>query len=345
MKIILDAMGGDNAPDAVVRGALEAAKEFGVQIVLVGRGADILASMKAQGWDTLPDGVELANAEDVVDMHCDPAAVVKQHPNSSLVLGARMLAQGGGDAFISAGNTGALLTAATLLVKRIRGIRRAAFSPVLPTKDGHAILIDAGANAECTPEFLLQFGCMGSFYAQKALGIESPRVGLLNNGAEDTKGDPLHREAHQLLKRAAEQGTIHFVGNVEARDVPFGAADVIVADGFSGNVLLKTMEGTAMFMSGMMKQMFYRNPLTMLGALLSKKGINGIRKTMDYRETGGSIVIGISRPVIKAHGSSDDAAIRGAIRQAIRAVESGFCEEIRANIGQMILPREEEHAE
>lgn len=206
MKIILDAMGGDNAPGAVVRGALEAAKEFGVQIVLVGRGADILASMKAQGWDTLPDGVELANAEDVVDMHCDPAAVVKQHPNSSLVLGARMLAQGGGDAFISAGNTGALLTAATLLVKRIRGIRRAAFSPVLPTKDGHAILIDAGANAECTPEFLLQFGCMGSFYAQKALGIESPRVGLLNNGAEDTKGDPLHREAHQLLKRAGEQG-------------------------------------------------------------------------------------------------------------------------------------------
>jgi len=294
MKIILDAMGGDNAPDAVVRGALEAAKEFGVQIVLVGRGADILASMKAQGWDTLPDGVELANAEDVVDMHSDPAAVVKQHPNSSLVLGARMLAQGGGDAFISAGNTGALLTAATLLVKRIRGIRRAAFSPVLPTKDGHAILIDAGANAECTPEFLLQFGCMGSFYAQKALGIESPRVGLLNNGAEDTKGDPLHREAHQLLKRAAEQGTIHFVGNVEARDVPFGAADVIVADGFSGNVLLKTMEGTAMFMSDMMKQMFYRNPLTMLGALLCKKGINGIRKTMDYRETGGSIVIGIS---------------------------------------------------
>ena len=144
----------------MVRGALEAAKEFGVQIVLVGRGADILASMKAQGWDTLPDGVELANAEDVVDMHCDPAAVVKQPPNSSLVLGARMLAQVGGDAFISAGNTGALLTAATLLVKRIRGIRRAAFSPVLPTKDGHAILIDAGANAECTPEFLLQFGCM-----------------------------------------------------------------------------------------------------------------------------------------------------------------------------------------
>lgn len=187
----------------------------------------------------------------------DPAAVVMQHPNSSLVLGARMLAQGGGDAV----HLGRAIPARCLRRPRCSSSASAVSAarrsrPVLPTKDGHAILIDAGANAECTPEFLLQFGCMGSFYAQKALGIESPRVGLLNNGAEDTKGDPLHREAHQLLKRAAEQGTIHFVGNVEARDVPFGAADVIVADGFSGNVLLKTMEGTAMFMSGMMKQMF-----------------------------------------------------------------------------------------
>ena len=326
MKIILDAMGGDNAPDAVVRGALEAAKEFGVQIVLVGRGADILASMKAQGWDTLPDGVELANAEDVVDMHCDPAAVVKQHPNSSLVLGARMLAQGGGDAFISAGNTGALLTAATLLVKRIRGIRRAAFSPVLPTKDGHAILIDAGANAECTPEFLLQFGCMGSFYAQKALGIESPRVGLLNNGAEDTKGDPLHREAHQLLKRAAEQGTIHFVGNVEARDVPYGAADVIVADGFSGNVLLKTMEGTAMFMSDMMKQMFYRNPLTMLGALLCKKGINGIHNIAEDARAAAAAAL------ILAVSEQQMLAEREMLRHGGKAL---FADELRADARQI----------
>ena len=345
MKIILDAMGGDNAPDAVVRGALEAAKEFGVQIVLVGRGADILASMKAQGWDTLPDGVELANAEDVVDMHCDPAAVVKQHPNSSLVLGARMLAQGGGDAFISAGNTGALLTAATLLVKRIRGIRRAAFSPVLPTKNGHAILIDAGANAECTPEFLLQFGCMGSFYAQKALGIESPRVGLLNNGAEDTKGDPLHREAHQLLKRAAEQGTIHFVGNVEARDVPFGAADVIVADGFSGNVLLKTMEGTAMFMSGMMKDMFKRNFLTKLAALACRSGIQDFKKKMDYRETGGTLLLGLRKPVVKAHGSSDELAFYHAVRQAVNAVEANITQDIQDNIEKMAVPKELEHAD
>ena len=346
MRILVDAMGGDNAPDQIALGAIQAAKDFNCEVVLVGRGEAILRALKDQGIETLPKGVEIANADDVVDMHDDPATVVKKKKDSSMVVGLNMLKEGGGDAFVSAGSTGALLSAATLTVRRVKGIRRAAMAPQIPTKTGReAVLIDCGATADCTPEFLLQFGCMGSFYAQKALGIESPRVGLLNNGAEDTKGDPLHREAHQLLKRAAEQGTIHFVGNVEARDVPFGAADVIVADGFSGNVLLKTVEGTAMFMSGMMKQMFYRNPLTMLGALLCKKGINGIRKTMDYRETGGSIVIGISRPVIKAHGSSDDAAIRGAIRQAIRAVESGFCEEIRANIGQMILPREEEHAE
>ena len=321
MKIILDAMGGDNAPDAVVRGALEAAKEFGVQIVLVGRGADILASMKAQGWDTLPDGVELANAEDVVDMHCDPAAVVKQHPNSSLVLGARMLAQGGGDAFISAGNTGALLTAATLLVKRIRGIRRAAFSPVLPTKDGHAILIDAGANAECTPEFLLQFGCMGSFYAQKALGIESPRVGLLNNGAEDTKGDPLHREAHQLLKRAAEQGTIHFVGNVEARDALTGCVQVIVCDGFAGNILLKSTEGAAQLILGKLKDGLLSSARSKVGALLVKPALKGLKNELDYEQYGGAALLGVTGAVVKAHGSSKAHAYACAIRQARTMVE------------------------
>lgn len=345
MKIIIDAMGGDHAPDAIVLGALRAAEEFGTEIVLVGRGADVLASMKTQGWETLPAGVEVANADDMVDMHADPAMVLKQHPNSSLVLGLKMLADGQGDAFISAGNTGALLTAATLLVKRIRGIRRAAFAPSMPTGQGGMILIDAGANVECTPEFLLQFGCMGSLYAQKALGKKNPRVGLLNNGAEDSKGDALHKEACALLTKAGEQGLINFIGNIEGRDAPLGAADVVVADGFSGNVLLKTMEGTAMLMSQMMKDMFRKNWISMLGALCCRKGINRIRETMDYRETGGSIVIGITKPVIKAHGSSDAAAVRGAIRQAIHAVESGFCDDIRAHVSEMSLPREARHAE
>lgn len=343
MKIIIDAMGGDHAPEQIVLGALQSAKEFGVQIVLVGRGEEILASMRSHGWDTLPAGVEICNAEDVVDMHADPAEVVKQHRGSSMVLGLKMLADGEGDAFISAGNTGALLSAATLVVKRIRGIRRAAFAPVIPIGNG-SILVDAGANAECTPEFLLQFGCMGSFYAKKAQKKENPRVALLNNGAEDSKGDSLHKEAYRLLQNAADEGLINFIGNVEARDVLNDAADVIVADGFSGNVLLKSVEGTAMYMSGLITQVFMRNILTKLGYLLCKRGVQDMKKSMDYREVGGSVLIGIGKPVIKAHGSSDARAVRGAVRQAITAVESGFCEDIRANVAAMSM-REARDAE
>ena len=345
MKIIIDAMGGDNAPDEIVLGALRAAKEFQTEVVLVGRGEEILRGMKANGLDNLPEGVEIANAEDMVDMHADPTQVVQQHRNSSMVVGLKMLADGAGDAFISAGNSGALLTAATLLVKRIRGIRRAAFAPLLPTEKDGAILIDAGANIECTPEFLMQFGCMGALYAQKALGIAQPRVALLNNGAEDTKGDELHKGAYALLDKAGQTGLIRFAGNIEARDVLTGTADVIVADGFSGNVLLKSTEGTAIFMSRMIKDMFRRSLLSKIGYLCCKKGVQKIRKTMDYRETGGSVLVGLNKPVIKAHGSSDALAIRGAMRQAITAVKSGFCEEIRANISKMTLPREVPHAE
>lgn len=344
MKIIIDAMGGDNAPEQIVLGALQAAKEYGVEITLVGRGEEILDSMKKHGWDTLPAGVEIANADDIVDMHADPAEVVRQHKGSSMVLGLKMLSDGEGDAFISAGNSGALLTAATLVVKRIRGIRRAAFAPALPTGGG-CILVDAGANAECTPEFLLQFGCMGSYYAKNVLKKENPRVALLNNGAEEGKGDELHKQAYELLKDAGARGLISFTGNIEARDVPFGGADVVVADGFSGNVLLKSIEGTALYMASLMKDMFKRNAVSMLGALCCKKGINHIKKTMDYRETGGSIVIGITKPVIKAHGSSDARAICGAVRQAINAVNSGFCEDIKANVSAMLAPKEENHAE
>lgn len=342
MKIIIDAMGGDRAPEQIVLGALQAAKEFGVKIVLIGRGEEMLACMKSQGWDTLPAGVEVANAEDVVDMHADPAEVLRQHRGSSMVLGLKMLADGGGDAFISAGNSGALLTAATLVVKRIRGIRRAAFAPLLPVGGG-TILIDAGANNECTPEYLLQFGCMGSLYAKKAHHKPEPRVALLNNGAEEGKGDELHRAAYELLKQAGENGTINFIGNIEARDVPDGGADVVVADGFSGNVLLKSIEGTAIYMSKLTKEMFTRSAVSKLGYLCCKKGVNHIKQQMDYREVGGSILVGITKPVIKAHGSSDARAIRGAIKQAIAAVESDFCEDIRANVAAMSLPREVSH--
>ncbi len=338
MKIIIDAMGGDNAPQAIVQGALDSAKEFGVHIILVGRGEEILSSMRQCGYDTLPQGVEISHADDVVDMHADPSEVVKQHKGSSLVQGLKMLADGQGDVFISAGNTGALLTAATLLVKRIRGIRRAALAPVLPIGTG-AILVDAGANVTCTPEFLLQFGCMGSFYAQKAQGKKQPRVALLNNGTEDSKGDDLHKQSYQLLQQAGEKGLINFVGNVEARDAVGGEVDVIVADGFSGNVFLKTIEGTALYMSKLIKGMFMRNLATKIGALLCKKG-EDIKKQMDYREVGGSLILGISNPVIKAHGSSDARAVRSAIKQAIHAVESDYCTDIRENVESMRLPKE-----
>lgn len=344
MKIILDAMGGDFAPTAFINGAFRAAKELSVDLILVGQGQVILEQMKALGYNDLPKGIEIANADDVVSMHDDPASVVHTRKNSSMVLGLKMLADGAGDAFISAGNTGALLTAATLLVRRVKGIRRAAFGPTVPTKTGNAVIIDAGANIECTPEFLLQFGCVGSLFAQKTLGIEAPRVGLLNNGAEESKGDELHKQAYVLLKQAGENGSINFIGNIEARDVPLGGADVVVCDGFSGNVLLKSIEGTAMFMADLMKQMFMKNILTKLGALLCGKG-KDIKKRMDYREIGGTMLLGISKPVIKAHGSSDELAVFGAIRQAMRAVKSGFCEDIKCNVSQMTVSKEQDNHE
>jgi len=240
MKIILDAMGGDNAPMAPVLGALQAVRDFDAQVTLVGRGEEILGVLRENGVTDLPGGLEIANAEEVVDMHDDPANVIRKKKNSSMVIGLKLVADGEGDAFVSAGSTGALLSGATLIVKRVKGIRRAAMGPVMPNKaGGKTVILDCGANAECTPEFLLQFGLVGSLYARKYLGVENPKIGLLNIGTEDTKGTPLQKEAYALLTEAHNQGVLNFVGNVEARDVPLGAVDVVVCDGFAGNVLLK----------------------------------------------------------------------------------------------------------
>lgn len=318
MKVILDAMGGDHSPEAAVLGALEAHREFGTEIILVGKGEAILEVLGKHGIENLPKGVEIANADDVVDMHDDPTSVIHKRKNSSMVVGLKRLAEGQADAFVSAGNTGALLTGATLLVKRVKGVRRGAFAPQLPNKaGGRTLIVDSGANAECTPEFLLQFGIIGSLYARKAMGIANPRVGLLSNGAEDTKGTPVIREAHQLLKKAGEAGIINFVGNAEARDVPLGAVDVIVCDGFSGNVLLKSIEGTAMFMGSLVSKMFKKSILSKLSAALVMKDIKAFKKLLDYREIGGTPFLGIRKPVIKAHGSSDALAFRNAVRQAM----------------------------
>ena len=318
MRIILDAMGGDNAPQAPVIGALQAAKDFGAQITLVGRGEEILNVMRSQGYNDLPDGIEIAHADEVVDMHDDPATVVRKRKNSSMMIGLKMLADGMGDAFVSAGSTGALLTGATLLVKRVKGIRRAAMGPTMPNKaGGKTVILDCGANAECTPEFLLQFGLVGSIYAKKCLGVANPKVGLLNIGTEDSKGTPLQKEAYALLKAAGDKGIINFVGNTEARDVPMGAVDVIVCDGFAGNVLLKSIEGTAMFMGSLISKMFKKSVLSKLSAALVMKDIKAFKKLLDYREIGGTPFLGIRKPVIKAHGSSDALAFRNAVRQAM----------------------------
>ena len=333
MKIILDAMGGDNAPLAPVMGALQAAKDFGAQIILVGKGEEILQVMNRQGIDTLPDGVEIVHADGVVDVHDDPTAAVRKHKDSSMMVGLKMLADGEGDAFISAGSTGALLSGATLIVKRVKGIRRAAMGPVMPNKTGgKTVILDCGANAECTPEFLLQFGVVGSLYAKKYLGVESPKVGLLNIGTEDTKGTPLQKETYALLTQASEKGLINFVGNTEARDVPLGAVDVVVCDGFAGNVLLKSIEGTAMFMGSLMSKMFKKSILSKLAAVLVMKDIKVFKKLLDYREIGGTQFLGIRKPVIKAHGSSDARAFRNAVKQAMEAANADFSAELEQSL-------------
>ena len=338
MKIIVDAMGGDNAPESNVKGALDAVKELGVQVVLVGRGEDILKCLAGLGEKELPPGLEIAHASEVVEICDNPASAFREKKDSSLTVGLNMLRDGGGDAFVSAGSTGALLSAATLIVKRIRGIRRAAMAPVVPTGAGGAVLIDCGATAEGTPEYLLQFAFMGSYYAERVLGRPEPRVGLLNIGTEESKGTDLQRETYTLLQKADKEGRIHFVGNVEGKEAVYGAADVIVSDGYSGNIFLKTMEGTGGFMAKQLKAMFKKNLLTKLAALMVSGGLKEFKKMLDAGEVGGTPLMGISKPVIKAHGSSDAYAIKNAIRQAMQYARSGMIEDIAENIDYMRLP-------
>ena len=337
MKIILDAMGGDNAPQATVMGAVAAAKDFGAEILLVGRENEIQQVLKDNGMTELPKGISVHHAEDVVDMHDDPAAVLRKRKDSSMVVGLKLLSQSEGDAFISAGSTGALLSGATLIVKRVKGIRRAAMGPCMPNKaGGKTVLLDCGANAECTADFLLQFGLIGSLYAKKTLGIESPRIGLLNIGTEDSKGTPLQKEAYALLTDAHEKGLLNFIGNIEARDALLGEVDVVVCDGFSGNVLLKSIEGTAYFMGSLMKhKIFKRNIFSMIGYLFCKKGVDEVMKMMDYREIGGTEFLGIQKPVIKAHGSSDARAFRNAVRQAMEAANNNIAPDLEQNLAEL----------
>lgn len=339
MKILIDAMGGDNAPESAVWGGALAAKQFGEEVVLVGREEEVRSILQQKGMADTP-GISIVNAGDVVDMHDDPATVLRKKPDSSMAVAFKMLKSGEGDALVSAGNTGALLSGATLYGGRIKGIRRGALAPVMPCASGQVMLCDAGANTECTPEYLLQFAFLGSLYAEKINGVKNPRVGLVNNGTEDTKGDALRKETYKLLRAAGDAGRLNFVGNVEGSMVPLGACDVAVCDGFAGNVMLKTIEGVAKFMAGEIKKMFYRNLATKMAYLPCKKGMDEFRDLFNQDKIGGAPFLGIAKPVIKAHGSSNETAVMNAVRQAIAYTKSGMIEAVSENIEYMTVASE-----
>ena len=340
MKIIVDAMGGDNAPLEIVKGALAGQKHWGVDIALTGDESAIRDALAQCGQGELPQGVEIVPTSQTVDMCDDPATVFRRKKDTSMGVGLTMLREGKADALVSAGSTGALLTGATLITKRIHGIRRAAMAPVIPTTTGQAVLIDCGANAECTPEYLVQFAYLGSFYAQQVLGLERPRVGLLNIGAEDSKGTDLQKQTLARLKEADAAGHLHFIGNIEAKEAIKGGCDVIVTDGFSGNILLKTMEGVGSFAGSALKGMFKKNLLTKLAALAVMPGLRDFKAQLDPNKVGGTAFIGISKPVIKAHGASNAEAIENAVGQAKQFAQSGLVADIEANIDLMRVEKE-----
>ncbi len=335
MRILIDAMGGDKAPGEIVRGAVDAAREFGVDVTLVGQREKILECLKECGVNEPDERISVTDAPDVITMEDDPSTATRRKPASSMAVALRMLHEGAGDAVISAGSTGALLSGATLTVRRIRGIRRACFGPVLPNGGRGVLLIDSGANVECTPEYLLQFAYMGNFYSREVLGCEEPRIGLLNIGAEETKGTDLQKQTYALLEKAREAGRLNFIGNVESREVMSGNVDVLVCDGFSGNVLLKSIEGTAMTLMRQLKGIFYKNTKNKLAAALLKKDVYALRAMLDPNEVGGTALLGISKPVIKAHGSSDARAVRSAVKQTIGFIQAGVIESIEKNIAFM----------
>jgi len=324
-------MGGDNAPKAPVAGAVRAARELNCEIMLIGLENAVMPILKELGADN-DKRITFVPAEEVISMDDTASTAVMSKKKSSMTIGLNMLKSGEADALVSAGSTGALLSGATLIAKRIKGIKRAALATGIPCAGGKVLLLDSGANPECTPEMLLQFALMGSVYAGSVWKIGKPRVALLNNGTEESKGTAVHKEAHSLFSEASAKGIINFIGNIEGREIFSGSADVIVCDGFSGNVALKTIEGTAGFLTSMIKKLFMKNLITKISALGVKKGFKEIKAYMDYSEVGGAPFLGVAAPVIKAHGSSDEKAIRNAISQAAECVSGGVTESIVGGI-------------
>lgn len=322
LKIVVDGFGGDNAPLSVLQGSAMAVKEYGISVLMTGDETKIKKTAEENGISL--DGITIHHTDDVIEVCDDPTSIVKEHQNSSMAVAMKLLADGQADAFVSAGSTGAVVVGASLIVKRIKGIKRASIATIIPSKTGCFLLADAGANLECRPEMLMQFAMMGSIYMNRIIGIKNPKIGLVNVGEEETKGRELQLETYHLLQESG----MNFVGNVEARDVPLGKADVVVTDGFTGNVILKLTEGLAKFLMGNIKDIFMGSLGGKLAAALVMKAMKQFKQKMDYKEYGGAPLLGSAKPVIKAHGSSDGYAYKNAIRQACEYVEKDVNGEI-----------------
>ena len=327
MKIIIDAMGGDFAPKEQVAGAVKAVNELDVDIILCGREEDIERELEMAGTKT--DRIEIHNCTEVIENEDDPVRAVRRKKDSSLVVAMKLLKEGKGDALVTSGNTGAVIAASVFELGRVKGITRPAIAPLVPTIPGRPmLLLDSGANAICTPQNLLGFAIMGAHYMENILGVENPKVGLVNIGVEEKKGTPLTKEAFQLLKNA----DINFAGNLEARQIPHGDVDVAVTDGFTGNVILKLMEGMGEFMKSALKGILMKNTITKISALTMKGGLNEFKKKFDVKEHGGAPLLGVDGMVVKAHGNSDAAAFCSGIRQAKKAVETDLLNKIKKAI-------------
>lgn len=326
ITVAMDAFGGDNAPDEVIKGAEQAVKAYGVGIILCGDENKIKERMKALGISE--NNITVKNADGVIKIEDNPTDIRKSKLNSSMGTAFQLVKNGEADAFISAGSTAALVVGGTTLIGRIKGVKRPSLAPIIPSVNQSYILLDGGANVECRPEMLAQFAVMGSVYMDKIMNVQSPRVGLLNVGTEDEKGRELELEAHKLLS----ESPVNFTGNIEGREAALGGCDVLVTDGFTGNIYLKTVEGMGKFMKISLKQLFFKNIGTKIGAAFTMKGIKALSAKMDYRETGGSPLLGTAKPVIKAHGSSDARAFKNAVRQAKEFIENNVIEEITSTL-------------
>lgn len=326
MKIIVDAFGGDNAPLEILKGCAEAVQELDIDILLTGSETEIRRVAKEDNISL--NRMEIADTPDVITMEDHAGEILKSKSNSSMALGLKKLAAGEGDAFLSGGNSGALVVGTTMIVKRIKNIKRVAFAPVLPKRKGFFMLIDCGANVECKPEMLRQFGVMGSIYMNKVMEVQNPRVGLANIGTEEHKGGELQHEAYALLK----ESKLNFVGNIEAREVPDDAAEVVVTDGFTGNMLLKMYEGVSTTMMRMIKEIFTKNGKNKLAASLVLKDMTAMKKTMDYNEYGGAPIMGAAKPVFKTHGSAKAKTVKNALRLTKAYVAGNVVDEITASV-------------